>query len=125
MLVASAAADTYQGALTLAEGSFFEDVDPDIVYAGEISYSVRFFVNEFVDSEAIYAYTQVTNNSDTELKYTFYAAFLDADENLVATSRHTTSLKPGVETQLGGMYSEIPDDEWRVVVSFKFTVWKL
>ncbi len=109
----------------MAESNFFEDADPHIEHDGEIAYSVRFFVSDFVDSKAIFAYTEVSNDSDVELNYVFYAAFFGSDGKLVATSKHRTTLQPGVETQLGGMYSEIIEDGWKDVTSYKYTVLKL
>ena len=118
-------AETYSGAIKLERGAFFEERKPEIEYAGDIEYTVTFFVDEFIDSEAIYAYTRVKNPTTEMLKVVFYAAFLDADGNLVATSSHSTKLTPGVETQLGGLYSEVADGEWEKVTSYKYTVTRL
>ena len=117
---------TFNGSIKLDKGSFFDSNEPTITYENnDISFSVKFYVDTFIEDTAIYAYTKVKNLSGKDSKYAFYVAFFDTDENLVATSRHTTKLKPGEDTQLGGLYSEIAGDDWKKVTSYKYTVVKL
>lgn len=118
-------AETFNGPVSLATGNAHDDKEPVIEFAGDISFSVKLYVGDFAGDDAIFAYTRVRNASDTERRYAFYAAFLDADGNLIAASRHTTTLKPGVDTQLGGLYSEVSAGQWKSVASYKFTVTEL
>ncbi|MCU7928466.1 MAG: hypothetical protein KZQ97_18780 [Candidatus Thiodiazotropha sp. (ex Dulcina madagascariensis)] len=118
-------AETYTGNITLEKGDFFDKKPFTINHSSEVICSVKFFAGEFVGNEAIFAYTKVKNPTDSKLKYAFHVAFFDASENLIAVARHTTTLKPGVDTQLGGMYSEVKPEEWKNVTSYKFTVTKL
>ena len=118
-------AETYDGTIILEEGSFFDDKPFTIQYSGEVECTVKFFAGEFVGDEAIYAFTKVNNTTDKKLKYAFHVAFFDDSENLVAVARHTTTLSPGEDTQLGGMYSEIQPGEWRNVTRYKYTITKL
>ncbi|RLU01786.1 hypothetical protein [Ketobacter sp.] len=116
---------TYEGKIELQEGKSYDNSLPVIVEEGEVAYSIRFYVDDFAGHEAIYAYTRVKNIAGYEQKYAFHASFYDAKGDLIAVCRHTTNLKPGVETQLGGMYSEVAPSEWKKVASFKVKVTKL
>ena len=118
-------AETYSGSISLEKGSFFDDKPYTIKHGSEVDCTVKFFAGEFVGDEAIYAFTKVKNTTELKLKYAFHVAFFDASENLVATARHTTTLKPGEDTQLGGMYSEIQPEEWKNVTTYKYTITKL
>ena len=116
------ASDIFGGPIALEPGSFHDDQPPQIDHSGDIAYTVKIFVDDFAGTEAIYAYTQVRNTTDTARKLAFHVAYFDADGQLVATARHVTTLKPGAETQLGGLYSEVAAGQWQSVASYQYVV---
>ena len=117
--------NTYEGKIELLEGKSYDRSAPVIVEEGKVAYSIRFYVDDFAGHNAIYAYTKVKNNSAADQKYAFHASFYDSKGDLIAVCRHTVNLKQGVETQLGGMYSEVAPLEWKKVASYKVKVTKL
>ena len=125
LLSFNAFAETYTGEIVLAPGTFYDDKPATIKHEGDISYTVKLYVDDFVGNEAIFAHTEVENNSKETGIYVFYAAFLDSNGDLVAACRHRTTLRPGQHTQLGGMYAEVSPDEWKRVSVYKLKVTKL
>ena len=97
-----------------------------ITYDGDISFSVYFYAGGFSKKDAVFANLMAKNNSQSKRMYVFNAVFFDKDNRLITSLNQTIELHPGRgDSQLGGMFSEVADGEWKRIRSYQFVAKEL
>ena len=115
----------YSDSLALKHDHMRDDTTSHISYNGDITFTVYFYAGGFTQKDAMFAHIKPKNTTSSNRTYAFTAAFFDDDKKLVTAFTQTTELTPGSEMQLGGMYSEIADGEWKRVRTYQFLVKEL
>lgn len=128
-LFARVAVESRAGEIVLREASDIFDHDNAFSFelGDRLMVECKFFITRVFGRKTLWAGADVTNNSDTTLYFAYYAAFFDADNNLLGSASEVsmiTGLKPGRKMQLSNCMIFMPDSEFSKIRTYRVTLYE-